>query len=57
MVAFCEAYLGLDNRRGMTLEDALRNKRSINEIVKQLKGDTFVIKGIVDKLDGNAFTV
>ncbi|VDO85954.1 unnamed protein product [Heligmosomoides polygyrus] len=37
VVAFCEAYLGLDNRRGMTLEDALRNKRSINEIVKQLK--------------------
>ncbi|KAK6050255.1 hypothetical protein COOONC_12240 [Cooperia oncophora] len=37
VVNFCESYLGLDNRRGMTLEDALRNKRSAAEIVRQLK--------------------
>ncbi|XGW19627.1 hypothetical protein V3C99_003458 [Haemonchus contortus] len=37
VVSFCESYLGLDNRHGVTLEDALRNKKSMLEIVRQLK--------------------
>ncbi|KAK5982839.1 hypothetical protein GCK32_014076 [Trichostrongylus colubriformis] len=37
VVNFCESYLGLDNRRGVTLEDALRNKKSAAEVVRQLR--------------------
>ncbi|VDM69284.1 unnamed protein product [Strongylus vulgaris] len=36
---FCEKFLGLDNRRGMSLEEALNNRRSASDVVKQLKGD------------------
>ncbi|EYC33174.1 hypothetical protein Y032_0002g643 [Ancylostoma ceylanicum] len=37
VVNFCENFLGIDGRRGTTLEDALRNRRSVTDVMKQLK--------------------
>ncbi|KAK6727815.1 hypothetical protein RB195_005470 [Necator americanus] len=37
VVNFCENFLGLDSRRGLSLEDALRNRRTASDVMKQLK--------------------
>ncbi|RCN50347.1 hypothetical protein ANCCAN_03570, partial [Ancylostoma caninum] len=43
VVNFCENFLGIDGRRGTSLEDALRNRRSVTDVMRQLKGNLFVI--------------
>ncbi|KIH52905.1 hypothetical protein ANCDUO_16984, partial [Ancylostoma duodenale] len=37
VVNFCENFLGIDGRRGTSLEDALRNRRSVTDVMRQLK--------------------